>query len=106
LKDNLINQSLLKKQLIGSGYRVSVANHGQEAIDKVLASQNSPKDRIHIVLMDVEMPVLDVCPICNLPDLRDSKRQGVFARRRRMEKYESTFLSLLYFPIVIVIPDI
>ena len=52
----------MKKQLIGSGYRVSVANHGQEAINKVLASQHSPKEIIHIVLMDVEMPILNVTP--------------------------------------------
>jgi CheY-like chemotaxis protein len=50
----------LKKQLIGSGYRVSVANHGQEAIEKVLTSQDLPKDMIHVVLMDVEMPILNV----------------------------------------------
>jgi len=37
-----------------------VANHGQEAIDKILASQNDAKESIHIVLMDVEMPILDV----------------------------------------------
>lgn len=59
-QDNLINQWLLKKQLVGSGYRVSVANHGQEAVDKILASQASPKDMIHVVLMDVEMPILNV----------------------------------------------
>lgn len=59
-QDNLINQRLLKKQLVGSGYRVSVANHGQEAVDKVLASQASPKDMINVVLMDVEMPILNV----------------------------------------------
>ena len=38
-----------------------MANHGQEAIDKVLASQDDTKESIHIVLMDVEMPILDVC---------------------------------------------
>jgi len=54
----------LKKQLIGCGYRVSVANQGQEAIDKVLASQDSPKDMIQIVLMDVEMPILNVWNVC------------------------------------------
>jgi len=50
----------LEKQLIDSGYRVSVANHGQEAIDKILISQDSPKDIINVVLMDVEMPILNV----------------------------------------------
>ena len=59
-QDNLINQRLLKKQLAGSGYKVSVANHGQEAVDKVMAFQDSPKEMIHVVLMDVEMPVLNV----------------------------------------------
>jgi len=56
------------KQLIGSGYRVSVANHGQEAIDKILASQDSDKDAIDIVLMDVEMPILNVYPLKDASD--------------------------------------
>jgi len=67
-QDNLINQRLLKKQLIGSGYRVSVANHGQEAIDKILACQDSDKDAIDIVLMDVEMPILNVYALDNVSD--------------------------------------
>jgi hypothetical protein len=62
VEDNLINQRLLKKQLVGSGYKVSVANHGQEAIDKIVSCQNDSKERVDIVLMDVEMPILDVPP--------------------------------------------
>ena len=65
----------MKKQLVGSGYRVSVANHGQEAVDIVMAFQNSPKDVIHVVLMDVEMPILNVSSACNVTDLRDFKLQ-------------------------------
>jgi Histidine kinase-, DNA gyrase B-, and HSP90-like ATPase/Response regulator receiver domain len=61
VEDNLINQRLLKKQLLGSGYMVSVANHGQEAIDKIFSSQHG-REKIDIVLMDVEMPILDVHP--------------------------------------------
>jgi hypothetical protein len=61
VEDNLINQRLLKKQLLGSGYVVSVANQGQEAIDKIFSSQHG-EEKIDIVLMDVEMPILDVHP--------------------------------------------
>jgi hypothetical protein len=95
-QDNLINQRLLKKQLVGSGYRVSVANHGQEAVDKVLASQNSPKDVIHVVLMDVEMPILNVVSVCNAADFRDFKLQGYFEKRNPREKFASISRLLRY----------
>lgn len=74
VEDNLINQRLLKKQLVGSGYRVSVANHGREAVDKVLASQDSPKDLIHLVLMDVEMPILNGLQATRI--LREAEAKG------------------------------
>lgn len=80
----MINQRLLKKQLLGSGYRVSVANHGQEAVDKVLASQSSPKEKIHIVLMDVEMPILDVFSYFQTANERDYKLQNSSAKQKQV----------------------
>jgi CheY-like chemotaxis protein len=95
-QDNLINQRLLKKQLVGSGYRVSVANHGREAVDKVLASQNSPKDLIHLVLMDVEMPILNVSSVCNAADFRGFKLPGYFEKRKPRENFGSISRLLRY----------
>jgi hypothetical protein len=82
----------LKKQLIGSGYRVSVANHGQEAFDKVLASESSPKDSIDIILMDVEMPILDVglsslIRLINLGASGDSTFEGSRGQGRYPQSY-------------------
>ncbi|KAL6858123.1 hypothetical protein ACO1O0_005575 [Amphichorda felina] len=89
VEDNLINQHITRRGLVGRGYSVDVANHGIEALEKlqrsvgaatVAASGSSgafdgPADRggeptlgasaspqpipINLVLMDVEMPVQD-----------------------------------------------
>jgi CheY-like chemotaxis protein len=88
----------LKKQLIGSGYRVSVADHGQEAIDKVLAFQDCPKEMIHIILMDVEMPILNVFP--SLTGLADI--QGLQATSVLREKEASGELRR-HIPVIAVI---
>jgi signal transduction histidine kinase/DNA-binding response OmpR family regulator len=53
VEDNEINQQVAKEILEGVGFRVSVANNGQEAVDAV------KKDRYDAVLMDVQMPVMD-----------------------------------------------
>jgi PAS domain S-box-containing protein len=64
VEDNLVNQKVLQKQLKNIGFKVSVANHGGEALDrlkeshfwKAKAGQGEP---LNIVLMDQEMPVMD-----------------------------------------------
>ena len=79
VEDNLINQRITQRGLIECGYSVDVANHGEEALEKLEkyrprtaaaagitsaggqakpgpGSQPMP---INLVLMDVEMPVLD-----------------------------------------------
>jgi PAS domain S-box-containing protein len=78
VEDNLINQKVLAAQLRKIGCVVSVANHGQEAIDQIMTSQywaanaapnGAPAPpgssgvattmTIDVVLMDLEMPVMD-----------------------------------------------
>lgn len=64
VEDNLINQQILKKLLRKQGYEVSIANHGREALDIIESSQwhvNRGTDalKLHVVLCDVEMPVMD-----------------------------------------------
>lgn len=54
-EDNLINQTILNRQLKKAGCTTALANNGQEAIDR-LCSSDKPFDA---VLMDIEMPVLD-----------------------------------------------
>ncbi|GIZ42533.1 hypothetical protein CKM354_000579600 [Cercospora kikuchii] len=66
VEDNLVNQKVLQKQLKNIGTEVHVANHGGEALEKLMQSTywregQSKKDRIElgVVLMDQEMPVMD-----------------------------------------------
>jgi PAS domain S-box-containing protein len=53
VEDNEINQQVASELLELAGFRVDIANHGQEAIDML-----NKKD-YDCVLMDVQMPVMD-----------------------------------------------
>jgi signal transduction histidine kinase/CheY-like chemotaxis protein len=55
VEDNLVNQKVVLAMLRKKGYRIDIANDGQEALAK-LETSNTPYD---LVLMDVQMPVLD-----------------------------------------------
>lgn len=68
VEDNLVNQKVLQKHLTKLGYKVQVANHGQEALDYLattnLWTQNDQDTMrtlpdVDVVLMDIEMPVMD-----------------------------------------------
>jgi CheY-like chemotaxis protein len=63
VEDNLINQKVLKKQLLSRGCSVYVANHGEEAL-AFLKRTTFWKDvpgsvKLSVILMDLEMPVMD-----------------------------------------------
>ena len=55
-EDNLINQQVALELLRSAGIEADLAANGQEAIDCL--SRKAP-DHYHLVLMDLEMPVLD-----------------------------------------------
>lgn len=64
VEDNLVNQKVLKKQLLNKGYNVLIANHGEECLDQVRKSTfwaNHKPDAavLTVVLMDLEMPIMD-----------------------------------------------
>ena len=71
VEDNLVNQKVVTKQLRKSGHVVSVANHGEEALEFIRrsvfwdeynefdAGRGMGRERLEIVLMDLEMPVMD-----------------------------------------------
>lgn len=54
VEDNPINQKVARQLLRRLGCEVSVADHGQVAVDRVKAGA-----RFDLILMDVQMPVLD-----------------------------------------------
>ncbi|KAI4756642.1 hypothetical protein E4T52_11359 [Aureobasidium sp. EXF-3400] len=68
VEDNLVNQKVLQKQLSKIGYKVQIANHGQEALDYLTRTtawrqqdraETTPLPDVHIILMDIEMPIMD-----------------------------------------------
>ncbi|WP_157670160.1 response regulator [Chitinibacter sp. GC72] len=56
VEDNDINQQIATELLHASGAQVSIAHHGQEALDKIRAAA---PDYYSLVLMDLQMPVMD-----------------------------------------------
>lgn len=54
-EDNLINQKLARFMLEKSGYKVTVANNGEEAVN----IYKSTPDKFNLILMDIQMPKLD-----------------------------------------------
>ncbi|MBS4095655.1 MAG: response regulator [Sulfuricella sp.] len=55
-EDHPINQQLAVELMESRGIAVTVANNGQEALDKLAASA---PDHYHLVFMDLQMPVMD-----------------------------------------------
>jgi signal transduction histidine kinase/CheY-like chemotaxis protein/HPt (histidine-containing phosphotransfer) domain-containing protein len=53
VEDNLVNQKVVMAILRKQGFNIDVANDGREALTKIEASN------YHLVLMDIQMPVLD-----------------------------------------------
>jgi CheY-like chemotaxis protein len=51
--DNAVNQKLVSSILRKEGYRVEIRSNGEEAIEAL------QKQAFHLVLMDLQMPVLD-----------------------------------------------
>ncbi|THX48521.1 hypothetical protein D6D06_09049 [Aureobasidium pullulans] len=72
VEDNLVNQRILQKHLTKLGYKVQTADNGQEALNYVATTnawrqeQQTQKGTgsdvlhdVHVILMDIEMPVMD-----------------------------------------------
>jgi CheY-like chemotaxis protein len=64
VEDNLVNQRVLAKQLRNIGMKVTVSNHGGEALEHLQTTQYCVTDGapLSIVLMDWEMPVKSLHP--------------------------------------------
>jgi len=53
VEDNLLNQKLIFLNLNKFGFKITVANNGVEALEKV------KEDRYDLILMDLMMPLMD-----------------------------------------------
>jgi two-component system, sensor histidine kinase and response regulator len=70
VEDNPVNQAVAEGMLIKLGYDVCIAQHGQEALDRLATEQ------FDLVFMDMQMPVLD-----GVATTREIRRREGDARR-------------------------
>ncbi|WVR03976.1 hypothetical protein IAU60_000975 [Kwoniella sp. DSM 27419] len=84
VEDNIINQTVLKRQIVKAGLTCDVANNGLEALNLVReahrqarrgANRQRPYD---VVLMDLEMPVMD--GLTAIKELRNAEAAGILPR--------------------------
>ncbi|KAL9606052.1 MAG: hypothetical protein Q9179_000785 [Wetmoreana sp. 5 TL-2023] len=59
VEDNMINQQIAIKTIKKFGFSVNAVWNGQEALDYLLAEPSTTHPRPHIILMDVQMPIMD-----------------------------------------------
>jgi CheY-like chemotaxis protein len=63
VEDNLLNQRVTAAQLKKAGCTVTIANHGEEALERLKETRlwrgNVEGQKLDIILMDWEMPVMD-----------------------------------------------
>lgn len=82
VEDNLLNQKILARHLRKRGYEVSTANHGEEALQSILATSANSKIALsgqsshsfQVCLMDVHMPVMD--GLTCMARIREMEKQG------------------------------
>jgi len=53
VEDNVLNQKLIFLNLSKYGFKIDIANHGKEAIDKLKIG------KYDLILMDLMMPIMD-----------------------------------------------
>ncbi|CAG8952891.1 hypothetical protein HYFRA_00007605, partial [Hymenoscyphus fraxineus] len=87
VEDNLVNQKVVTKQLRKAGHTVSVANQGEEAMEFIQRSEywapstssgDGTREKLDVVLMDLEMPILD--GLSCVKRIRRLQREGQIIR--------------------------
>lgn len=84
VEDNLVNQNVIRKQLQKLGCETHVANHGLEALEKIMQSKLYMKAMgdaydLTVILMDVEMPAIDGLKATG--EIRKLEAEGSLIRR-------------------------
>ncbi|WWC64291.1 uncharacterized protein I303_106901 [Kwoniella dejecticola CBS 10117] len=83
VEDNIINQTVLKRQIIKAGFTCDVANNGQEALDYLheihSSAKQTTKRSYDVVLMDLEMPVMD--GLTAVKYIRRAEAEGIYQRQ-------------------------
>ncbi len=57
-EDNVINQKLAQRMLEKQGHQVVIAQHGEEALSRVISSSGKVGADFDLILMDCQMPVM------------------------------------------------
>ncbi|THH05145.1 hypothetical protein EW145_g5011 [Phellinidium pouzarii] len=83
-EDNLINQTVLNRQLLKAGCTTTLANNGLQAIEKAkdLLSNREGRKTFDVILMDCEMPVMD--GLSAVREIRKLEKSGEFPIRNRV----------------------
>ncbi len=62
VEDKLVNQKVFKLMLQSMGCKVTIASHGQQALDIIETHKKKSRDNnpaFQVILMDIQMPVMD-----------------------------------------------
>ncbi|WVQ94591.1 hypothetical protein IAU59_001671 [Kwoniella sp. CBS 9459] len=84
VEDNIINQTVLKRQIIKNGLTCDVANHGQEALDLLYqqrADDETESRPYDAILMDLEMPAAVMDGLTAVKHIRQSEKNGSLDRQ-------------------------
>lgn len=85
VEDNIISQTVLKRQMLKAGLECRVANNGEEALAALHTNKQESLQRqggggsFDVILMDLEMPVMD--GLTAVRHIREMEKTGTLPRQ-------------------------